>query len=263
MTASSKIADYQSYRGVPSLAGLATLTEAARPGLGIEACVTRLKRFHYAFRRLHEIFTAWITAEPIYEIKTAFSLHAYLCSEHVLALRTRVGEMREPPLGLEVVPDPALELLFDEILAAPTTTERLVGLYEKALPALDAALERHMADTNPLTDAPSVRVCRFARLELADMIDFGVKSIACLVDDEARRGMELWSKLLDDCLAVSGGIDGSMQPLDRAIARRHSATPYRYDPVPAATSGFRISTTRESTPKHSSTTRRSTRSPRR
>src|SRR6266511_1301696 len=163
MTATPTAAGYQSYRGLPTLAGLATLAEAARPGLGVEACVARLKRFHYAFRRLHEILTARITAEPIYELKTGFAHHAYLCAEHVQALRTRVGEMREPPLGLEAVPDPALEIFFDEILAAPTTAELLVGLYEKALPALDTALARHVADTNPLADAPSVRVCRFAR----------------------------------------------------------------------------------------------------
>src|SRR5947209_3484959 len=166
----------QSYRGLPPLAGLATLEEAARPGLSVEACVARLKRYHYAFRRLHEILTARITAEPIYELKTGFALHAYLCAEHVQALRQRVGEMREPPLGLEEVPHPALEVFFDEILAAPTTAELLVGVYEKALPALDAALARHLADTNPLTDAPSVRVCRFARLELADMMAFGARS---------------------------------------------------------------------------------------
>ena len=94
--------------GPPPLAGLATFAEAMRPGLGVEACVARLKRHHYAFKRLHEIFTARITAEPIYELKTGFSHHAYLCAEHVEALRTRVGEMREPPLGLEAVPDPAL-----------------------------------------------------------------------------------------------------------------------------------------------------------
>src|ERR1700736_6645026 len=116
-------APYQSYRGLPTLAGLATLAEAAQPGLGIEACVARLKRFHYAFLRLHEILTARITAEPIYELKTGFSHHAYLCAEHVMALRTRVGEMREPPLGLEEVPHQALEVFFDEILSAPTTSE--------------------------------------------------------------------------------------------------------------------------------------------
>src|SRR5215208_3952230 len=108
MTASSKSGGVPPYRGLPSLAGLATMAEAARPGLGVEACVARLKRYHYAFRRLHEIFTARITAEPIYELKTAFSHHAYLCAEHATALRERVGEMREPPLGLEDVPHPAL-----------------------------------------------------------------------------------------------------------------------------------------------------------
>ena len=36
------LSQYQTYRGLPPLAGLATLAEAARPGLGIEACVARL-----------------------------------------------------------------------------------------------------------------------------------------------------------------------------------------------------------------------------
>src|SRR5262249_19506717 len=153
---------YRTYKDLPPLAGLCTHAEAAKPGLSVEACVARLKRYHYAFKRLHEIFTAHITAEPIYELKTGFAHHAYLCAEHVEAVGTRVGEMREPPLGLEAVPHPALEVFFDEILAAPTTVERLVGLYEVALPALRDALQRHIADTNKLTDATSVRILRFA-----------------------------------------------------------------------------------------------------
>src|SRR5712672_1319668 len=175
--------NYQSYRNLPVLGGICSMTDAMKPGLSVEDCVRRLKRYHYAFKRLHQIFTARITAEPIYELKMAFSLHAHLCAEHVTTLRKRVGEMREPPLGLEGVPDPALEIFFDEILAAPTTEELLAGVYEKALPALDKALSNHLRDTNPLADAPTVRACRFARLELADMIDFGAKSITCLVDN--------------------------------------------------------------------------------
>src|SRR4051794_14781564 len=117
----SGIENYQSYRGLPTLAGLATVEEAAKPGLSVEACVARLKRYHYALVRLHEILTARITAEPIYELKPGFAHHASLCSEHVQALRTRVGEMREPPLGLEETPHEGLRVFFDEILAAPTT----------------------------------------------------------------------------------------------------------------------------------------------
>jgi hypothetical protein len=232
----NKVQNYRSYRGLPTLAGLATVAEAARAGLGVEACVARLKRYHYAFVRLHDILTARITAEPIYELKTGFSHHSYLCAEHVEALRNRVAEMREPPLGLENVPHPALEIFFDEILAAPTTAELLVGLYETALPALDAALARHLADTNPLTDAPSVRLIRFARLELDDMIDFGKKSSACLVDQAQRQAMQPWLKLLDDCLATAGGISGvptsPSSKADTPLKRQHSAKPYVYDPVP-------------------------------
>ncbi|HKB46133.1 MAG TPA: hypothetical protein VKC57_00445, partial [Ktedonobacterales bacterium] len=232
MSGAGDTAQYRSYKNLPMLAGLATVAEAAKPGLSVEACVARLKRYHYAFVRLHQILTARITAEPVYELKTGFSHHSYLCAEHAQALRDRVGEMREPPLGLEAVPDPALEIFFDEILAAPTTGELLVGVYQKALPALDAALARHLADTNRLADAPSVRVCRFARLELADMIDFGNKSIACLVDHAAREAMGPWLALLDDCLAAAGGLGGADVPSGKAVPRQCSATPYVYDPVP-------------------------------
>src|SRR6266567_497383 len=154
--------DYQSYRNLPVLAGICSMNDAMKPGLSVEECVRRLKRFHYAFKRLHQIFTARITAEPLYELKMAFSLHAHLCAEHAATLRKRVGEMREPPLGLDAVPDPNLEVFFDEILAAPTTPELVGGLYEKAVVALKAGIEGHLRDTNPLVDHPSVRLCRFA-----------------------------------------------------------------------------------------------------
>src|SRR4030095_10366225 len=132
---------YKSYRNLPSLAGVCSMEQAMKPGLSVEECVRRLKRYHYAFKRLHQILTARITAEPIYELKMGFSLHAHLCAEHVTALRRRVGEMRGPLLGLEAVPDANLEIFFDEILCAPTTEELVLGLYEKALPALKAALD--------------------------------------------------------------------------------------------------------------------------
>src|SRR6266480_6313504 len=112
---------YKSYRNLPALAGICPMEQAMKPGLSVEECVRRLKRYHYAFKRLHHLFTARITAEPLYELKMGFSLHGHLCAEHVSALRKRVGEMREPPLGLEEIPDPNLEIVFDEILGASTT----------------------------------------------------------------------------------------------------------------------------------------------
>jgi hypothetical protein len=226
---------------LPRLAGLCSMIEAMRPGLSVEECVRRLKRYHYVFKRLHQIFSARITAEPIYELKMAFSLHGYLCAEHVSALRKRVGEMREPPLGLEETPHPFLEILFDEILAAPSTEELVLGLYEKALPALKAALEKHLADTNLLVDAPTVRLSRFALLELEDMIQFGTATIAALVKDSRRKEADSWLSLLHECLAGCGGLDGTGPQAPRTestLRRRYSATPYKYDPVPRRDARF-------------------------
>ena len=232
MDSSTTSEDYQSFRGLPSLAGLAPIQEVMRTGLAVEECVARLKRYHYAFKRLHQIFNARITSEPIYELKTGFAYHAYLCSEHVEALRKRVGEMREPPLGLELVPDPALEQFFDEILCAPSTEELLIGLYEKALPAVDAAFEQHRLDTNPLSDAPSLRVLRFARLELSDMIQFGNECIKQLVGEEARIQIGPWLRLLDRNLDAAGGLGGTKLPSVEPVERFHSKNPYVYDPIP-------------------------------
>src|SRR5947199_2087149 len=155
MSTPKPLENYTSYRGLPQCAGLCTVAEAAKPGLAVEECVRRIKRFHYAFKRLHHILTARITAEPIYELKTGFAHHAYLCAEHVTALRTRIAEMREPPLGLEDVPHPALEAFFDEVLAAPRTEELLFGVYYATVRYLQLAVKEYMTESNPLTDAPS------------------------------------------------------------------------------------------------------------
>ena len=234
----------------PSLAGICSLQDAMKPGLSVEECVRRLKRYHYAFKRLHQIFTARITAEPLYELKMGFSLHAHLCAEHTSALRKRVGEMREPPLGLDVVPNAELEIFFDEILSAPATSELLLGLYEKAIPALKRALDRHLEQTNRLADHPSVRLCRFALLEIEDMLKFGAQAVAAVVRPEHRGTHAAWLKLLDDLLMAAGGIGGtetavaelggfqlSAKPVEKSPyapkpQRQYSAKPYKYDGVP-------------------------------
>lgn len=223
--------NYQSYRNLPPLAGLCTMEEAVRPGLPLDECVRRLKRIHYAFKRLHEILTARITSEPIYELKTAFAHHAYLCAEHATAIRERVAEMREPPLGLDEVPHPALEVFFDEIRAAPTTEHLVCGIYDNAMAVIFNACDQYLHDTHPLTDAPSYRIMRFAAIEADEMLSFGVKAIAALGKPEE---YEDWQeRILDTLRDAAGGLDGidGEKPVAE-LPRRYSATPFAYDPIP-------------------------------
>lgn len=218
------IETYRPLHDLPPLAGLSDFQSASKPGLSVEESVRRLKRFHYALLRLHGILVAHITAEPVYELKMGFSLHAHYCAEHATALRRRVGEMREPPLGLDVVPDDNLEVFFDEVLAAPTTPDLLAGIYHHAIPAVIAAMEKYSADVNPLADAPSRRLLRFALLELRDAVEWGTAAARQL--GGAKAGAHFPA-----LLAAAGGLDGT-QPAAPSPGRRHSAKPYQYDRVP-------------------------------
>ncbi|MDB6165739.1 MAG: hypothetical protein JWQ83_879 [Lacunisphaera sp.] len=223
---------YQPFRNLPALAGVATFDEAMIPGLTVEAAVARLKRHHWAFNRLREIFTDRITAEPIYELKVGFSLHAHYCAEHATAWRNRVGEMREPPLGLDTCPDAALEVFFDEILAAPHTEGLVLGLYGHAVPRLRDALRQYLQTTNKLVDHPSHRICRFALIELDEMTEFGAGCIGQLVSAERRRELAPWVATLDMLLAQAGGLDGAAPVAAGILSRVFSQQPHRYDPMP-------------------------------
>lgn len=222
---------YQTHRGLPALAGLASVTQAVSPGLSVEESVRRLKRHHYAFRRLHQIFIGRLTAEPIYELKMAFSYHGWLCAEHVATLRARVGEMREPPLGLDKVPHAGLELAFDEILGAPGTEELLLGLYEIALPQLADALDRHTAETHVLADQPTRRLLRIMRIELDELLDYGRRAISALVSGEHRLAAEPGLAAVRGALDSAGGMDG-LAGEGPVPSRVRSVTSWKFDGRP-------------------------------
>ena len=236
---SSLLKTYLPHAGLPPLAGITDFAEAASTGLSVEACVTRLKRHHWAFRRLHEIFIKRLTAEPLYELKMTFSLHAHYCAEHAAALRTRVAEMREPPLGLDTPPNAALDAFFDEILAAPDAASLVLGLYEIALPALADAFRHHLATTNKLIDHPSFRVCRFALLEVDEMCAYGHQAVGALVSIERRAELADWPGLLQGLLAQAGGLDASSPVSPGSVPKRKfSARPPVYDKVPRRDNRF-------------------------
>ncbi len=226
MSTPKPLEGYQSYKGIPPLAGLCSIEDALMPGLGVEECVRRLKRFHYCFVRLHGILTARITSEPIYELKTAFAHHAYLCAEHAAALRTRVGEMREPPLGLDSVPHPALEAFFDEILGVPFTDQLVYAVYLEAVGTLQSEIGDYLRDTHPLTDAPSRRVLKFASIELNEMYQFGLKAIQSLGEPWPTRDWD--AQVMGPLLEMAKAAPDASVP----FPRRYSAKPYVYDPVP-------------------------------
>ena len=223
---------YETYRGLPPLAGLCSMEHAVTANWSVEASVQRLKHLHFVLRRLVEIFTCRITGEPIYELKTAFSHHAYLCAEHLTAIRRRVGEMREPPLGLDKIPHEALRLFCDELQSAPNSESLVFGLYQVALPHVLEKANLVIRDAHPLADAPTVRIAKFIVQESQEMIDFGNQAIHCLVDSSCRQSLEPWQQMLIECLQAAETATPIDQEKNQLPDPHFSREPFRFEPVP-------------------------------
>jgi hypothetical protein len=227
-----EIESYRGYAGLPPLVGLLTMQQAAAGGLTIAEGVDRLKRLHWALRRLHGIFIGHLASMPIYELKMAFSLHAHYCAEHADNFAKRVREMRQPPYGLESSPDPMLDLFFDEVLCAPETASLVLGLYGIAIPAVLEATQKFLAETNRLFDHPTLRVLRFALIEFEETAAYGREAEKALVAEQARLRLETWSASLQKILRCAGGLDGTMPHSDESAARHFSANGFVFDGVP-------------------------------
>lgn len=223
---------YAGYAGLPPLVGLESMREAISTGLTVAQSVARLKRLHWALRRLHQIFVSHVTSMPIYELKMAFSLHAHYCAEHVSTIATRVREMRQPPYGLNVSPDASLDVFLDEVLAAPMPEALVLGIYEVAVPAIVGGLEHLLSETNRLFDHPTYRACRFCLVEMQDLEQYGNEAVRCLVSNDKRAELQPWLDTLKRMLDAAGGLDGREPASQEPLERHFSKEPYTYDPVP-------------------------------
>lgn len=222
--------------GLPALAGLGSIEQALAPGLDVEGTVARLKRLHGAARAAHGVLVARIPAEPQYELKMLHSHHAWLLAGLVDAIRTRVGEMREPPLGLEDPLPDALQLALDELAAAPDGTHACAALYDVLLPALDAAYAALHDAAHPLADAPTRHLVRHARLDLGDMQRTGQQASHALAAVAAPD--RAWLDLLRAAIDAAGGLDGTRPATTALPGRRFSQAPRPFDPVPQRDARF-------------------------
>jgi len=226
--------------GIPPLAGLATYEEAARPGLGVDENVELMRRYNWVETRLYQMGAAFINPTPEWEVKGAFSLHLYLDSEHSLALRNRVAELRRPPLYLDQSPDDRLDAFLEEALRAENTIERLVGIFRVIRPALLGAYRSHMTQINPVFDHPTCRLMKIAVEEEEQMIEWGMQAIDVLVRDaEAEQIADKWEAHLTAYLAHAGGVDGRQEIPEAALpeSRVKASFVANVDPVRDARSG--------------------------
>ena len=245
------IASYRGLNDLPVLAGLCSMQDAAHSAWSVEESVEWLKYLHYVGRSALESVVARIPSQPIYELKMLYSHHAYLLGEHVDALRKRVAEMRQPPLGLEQLPHPSLRLLRDEIDACPADTEFVLAIYEVIIPSLLDCCSEFVQLAHPLADAPSRRVVKWMMHELEEVAEVGEEIISSIrsKDMELNEAHDLqnWLDGLVRCLQIAEAsnatrhVDASeaeRPELKLPPARFSSESPAEFDSCPQRDNRF-------------------------
>jgi len=214
----------------PSLAGLCTHVQAAVAGLSVDTTVMRLRRYVYLKSQAMLLMAERFNLTPEWEVKGAFSLHLWQDAEHSSWFRRRVTEMRTPPHHLDKTPDPALEILVQELRSANNTLEFLTGLYGVLKTSVAAAFDAHLAQSNPLTDHPTRRLLVMVIAEERAQIAWGEQAIAALQRADSNPGLaaslSAWRDHLNAYLVAAGGIHGEDErPAAESLPGRRATTP--------------------------------------
>jgi hypothetical protein len=164
---------------------------------------------------------AWAPTSPHIKVKFALGEHCYQDSIHSFWLGQRLPELRvmeeadiasPPTLRSSGKAEPPNEtfLRFCEVMQLQTDELlRLVGLYRVLKTHLAVYYRHHLAVTDPICDAPTVRILRHILLEEEQHLLWGqaIYEELAATSEERRRALE-WQMELEDLLVRSGGVTG-------------------------------------------------------
>jgi hypothetical protein len=136
------------------------------------------------------------------------------CAEIMPMRRTRqrLNEQEKTIAQIDGFRDADIDQFIHEILSASDAAELLVGIHQVAGAALATAYRHHVDDTDPVTDAPTVRTLRRILLDYEPMPAWADAALAAYTAggiDEGR--LTRWRWHLTRLLAGIDGVTGSDQ----------------------------------------------------
>ena len=123
--------------------------------------------------------------------------------------------------------------IIEEMLNASNPAELLVGVHQVAGRALQTAYRQHIDNTDPITDAPTIRLLRRILTDYEPMLEWAEQAIAAYVEggvDESRLGSWRWH--LQRLLGSIGGITGANPRNEEPAPLRSAAKPFQRGTVP-------------------------------
>jgi hypothetical protein len=207
------------------------LSGVDRVGLSVEQCGHLVARFAAIKKQCVFIAAARMPGAGEYELKMALARWMWEDATHYQSLETRLTELRSNKVAVDKVLDYQLGDLLCEILHSPGSLELCVGLFEVLSPAFIGAIERYLAETQPLVDFPTVRLLGNMLSEERERAVTGREFVAALRQQEnGAEAAKSWREHCDGFLVAAHGVSG-LDPLPDGFLR----------PAPRASEAFRVS----------------------
>lgn len=210
-----------------------------KPGMSVEENARRLMRCFYLERRLAQAIGAWTLAIPDFEVKLECGRHLFYHADAARALRERLHEQELGLKAIDAFRDEGVDQFIEELLSAADAPELLVGLHQVAGQALATAYRHHQDDTDPITDAPTIRLMQRVLLDYEPMLEWANRAIEAYVVggvDEAR--LSAWRWHLQRLLGSIGGAMGVDSAQEAPAPLRCQERPFVRCTVPQRDSRF-------------------------
>jgi hypothetical protein len=205
------------------LGGQFTVAENAR----------RLLRFFYWERRLAQALGAWTLSLPEFEVKLETGRHIFYHADAARLLRERLSEQEMRLKDIDAFRDAEIDQFINEMLSAEGAPALLAGVHQVIGRALATVYRHHIDDTDPVTDAPTIRCLRRILDDYDPMLAWAEAALAAYIDGGVEESqLATWRWHLQRLLASLGGVTGRDSRAEAPTPLRSAAKPFARGTVP-------------------------------
>lgn len=157
---------------------------------------------------------AWTLSIREFEVKLETGRHIFFHADAARQLRERLSEQEMRLTDIDEFRDSEIDRFIEELLSATDAPELLVGVHQVVSRALEKAYRHHIDDSDPITDAPTIRVLKRILADYEPMLEWSEAAIVAYIEGGVEEsGLASWRWHLQRLLGSIGGVTG-VDPLN-------------------------------------------------
>ena len=187
----------------------------------VEAVARRVRNFRYAEEWIMMILGGWLATVPELPVKTGLGRIIWEIAEAADKLGRRLPELRCGTRSVSASESPNEGFAaFVQSVAEPEspfhTIEKLTGVFDVFLPHLAETYRRMAAETDPIADAPTIKILEESLADTGRHVAWGREVLDSLcASPEAKERRRARRADLEDELRACGGVTGETAPHGR------------------------------------------------